>query len=180
MNTIDNGRRVLLTKLAIAGAVALSGVSASADEVIPDQYRMAVISDASYGDRLLAGDAGFVIDALENRETRTGDRFTVSNNLCVAYTMAKDVEMAAQACAEAVRYGRRTPGASIDAFARSQAKRRSAIALSNRGVLRALTGDADGAFEDFKRAKRSYGRLDEPAENLARLRSKVDDAVVSL
>jgi hypothetical protein len=54
-----------------------------------------------------------------------------------------------------------------------------ALALSNRGVIRA-TGDDSGARQDFELAIKLGRKLSAPVENLARLETEASETVSSL
>jgi Tfp pilus assembly protein PilF len=55
-----------------------------------------------------------------------------------------------------------------------------ALALSNRGVIRAITGDDSGARQDFELAIKLGRNLRAPTENLARLETEASETVSSL
>ncbi len=64
-----------------------------------------------------------------------------------------------------------------DDSSRHAHKRDSAIALTNRGVVLALTGDLAGARRDFENAIRLRVRLSEPVDNLNRLQANLSAAL---
>lgn len=119
-------------------------------------YRMMVVSNKALGQVLLDGDYREALDKLAVLKDRPYG-FALSNNLCVAYVNIGKADRARAACERAVRRSRSMP------------RRDQAIALSNRGVVRALNGDIDGAMLDFRSAIRLRRDLDEPRENLSRL-----------
>jgi tetratricopeptide (TPR) repeat protein len=103
------------------------------------------------------------------------DAFFKATNLCVAYTKTGNFAAARTACDVAVEKARH-----MDYEKRSQISRRFqvktrkiylAIALTNRGVLHAVTGDVERAqqafsealntSEDAKQAKINMAKLDE-------------------
>jgi len=90
---------------------------------------------------------GQVTEAIEKLEAQVdsaqGDRkASVLTTLCGAYIVAGDFGSATATCEEAVKHNQRT-------------------AYNNRGVLRALQGDLDGAKQDFVAASRiSYGHFE--------------------
>jgi hypothetical protein len=94
--------------------------------------------------------------------------------------MTKDFDNAATACEAALtisaKYGKfsDTP---INPYNNS---RDQAVAYSNRGVLRAMTGDYSGAKQDFEYATQLSKYLEAPVDNLARLNTKEATALSSL
>jgi hypothetical protein len=90
-----------------------------------------------------------------------------ATNLCVAYTIKRELEGAFAACEEALTHARRVDKAT-GARLRASA---TARALTNRGVLRAVTGNSIGAASDFREAARSSGKWGAPTRNLAYLES---------
>jgi hypothetical protein len=93
---------------------------------------------------------------------------TAATNLCVAYTVKRELEGAYTACGEALTLARRVdkaPGA------RLRGSPATARALTNRGVLRAIAGDSLGAAADFRDADRLADTWAAPSRNLAHLES---------
>lgn len=162
-------KRAKRFRMSLAIALALATQALSATEQAPEPYHMAVISDAAYGEVLLLGDYGLVIKEFDGKKIPLREQFPVHNNLCVAYVMAKDTDNAERACDVAVTVGKR-----------GAAARDLAVALMNRGVVRAISGDNAGARQDFKLAIRTHRGLKAPNENLARLESREGNAVASL
>ncbi len=141
----------------LAAVAALACQASLAETAVSDQYAMAALIDEPYGEELVAGDYSIAIAALEggaSGKVNRKRRFGISNNLCVAYVMAQDADKAKASCEAAVR------------FAGPSDK---AVALSNRGVIRALAGDTAGAKTDFQAARRLRSSLMAPVRNLSRL-----------
>ncbi len=172
MNRYYRILRVNLFAIA-AGALALPGAWSPATAVADDTdaYRMAVIQNRAAGRHVVGGDFERAIDKIEKRPY-PDDRFAARNNLCVAYTAVGRIDQATAVCDAALDVSRkRVQG---DGLMRRERRRDQAIALSNRGVLRALAGDVDGARRDFAAAVESHGDLSEAAHNLARLDARVN------
>ena len=91
-----------------------------------------------------------------------------STNLCVAYTKTGAFKEASKACDAAVTLARSVDSPLVRSLSRDSATSR---ALSNRGVLRALRGDAARATSDLRAAQKSFGSSEVPARNLAHLES---------
>jgi len=91
-----------------------------------------------------------------------------ATNLCVAYTMTKAFREAVESCDAAVTLARQVDGPESRSLSPAGA---TARALSNRGVLRALSGDVAGAARDLQSAVRSPGRSGTPERNLEYLAS---------
>jgi len=153
-------------------ALAFGAATASA-ETEALTYRLSAIQDAAYGRMILADDYESAIDRLEDRSRRGISGFFAATNLCVAYIKTGDLDNAETSCATAVEEitalaDARSPGYG-EASDSMSVRRFIAMALSNRGVARALNGRYELAAEDFEKAIGVKSRLAEPAINLARL-----------
>lgn len=143
--------------------------SVQADEG-PKAYTMMVISDAARGKLVTKGKFSDAIERLM-MTTMSSDDFEAHNNLCVSYTKTGDLEKAAEACDAAVASRADLTRAAERrlALTKSQIQREQAIALSNRGVLRAIDGDLVGAQDDFMASIRLTKWFPEPKANLTYL-----------
>lgn len=153
-------------KIAVAfacSALAFS-VSAGAEEQ-ETPYTMTAIVDASFGSQVTAGDYDFAIERITAPKYHLRDSFEAKTNLCVAYTKTGAIGQATETCEAAVT--------EIQNRMRFEMTRSDlALALSNRGVLRAVQGQADLARQDFVEAVSLKSGLAAPTTNLARLDAK--------
>jgi hypothetical protein len=102
-----------------------------------------------------------------NVETTTA--LAGATNLCVGYTMTRAFKEAAKSCDDAVALARSFDSPTVRSALATDATSR---ALSNRGVMRALRGDAAGAAVDLQAAARAAGGAQAaPTRNLGRLES---------
>jgi hypothetical protein len=129
---------------------------------------MGSYSNAPGGAEIEAGDFDAAIVSASNPSWRKGveGALIAETNLCVAYTVKRELEGAFAACEKALTLARRVDKATGARFRESAAAR----ALTNRGVLRAVTGDSAGAADDFREAARS-SKWAAPSRNLAYLES---------
>ena len=156
-------------------AALVAGLSLNANAA-PADYSMVVYEDSRLAKGVMSGDYDTIKTTVAALEARGSDDFHTLNNLCVAYTMTKAFSKAESACDAAVGEDG-TPDALFDtdiAFGsarprKTEARNREAVALSNRGVLRAVTGDMVGAREDFERAAATSDTVDAAEINLTRL-----------
>lgn len=151
--------------LIAAALVAAAPAVAQKDDSL---YSVVAIQDAPLGEALMRRDAETAIERLTSKTARHGARFAEQNNLCVAYILDKDVAAARNVCDTAVSLGERR-ARTADAWERPRLKGDYAVALTNRGVLRALTGELAEAAQDFEVAQRMNRSLKEPRDNMARL-----------
>lgn len=151
----------------ISGLVALLTVPAvQAAEPEQPHFVMNVVAASEGADHLVAGDARSAIVALEQSSNPRRDRYARSTNLCVAHTLQGDFDAAERHCDQAVRLSQ---FAETDTLRGQYTRVETAMALSNRGVLRALDGRMIDARRDLERASR-YGRASaEARSNLRRL-----------
>jgi hypothetical protein len=148
--------------IAIVGATSLSVASAASLE-------MGSYLNAPGGKEIEAGnyDAAITLAKTPIARHDLEGALIAATNLCVAYTVKRELDGAYEACAEALTLARRVDKATGARF-RSEA---TARALTNRGVLRAVSGDTLGAAADFRAAERSSGKWAAPSRNLAYLES---------
>jgi hypothetical protein len=148
--------------IAVVGVTSLSAASAASLE-------MGSYSNAPGGKEIEAGnyDAAIVLASMPIARHDLEGALIAATNLCVAYTVTRELDHAYEACAEALTLARRVDKATSARF-RSAA---TARALTNRGVLRAVSGDTLGAAADFREAARSSGNWAAPSRNLAYLES---------
>ncbi len=167
-------------KHAIAVASALLAIvtapaTATSAEIDETPYVMAVVSNDAHGRRVTSGRYEQAIQRITHGGQRTRAKFADQNNLCVAYAKTVEMEKAVAACDSAVEQVRKRAKRamrSTDPFgARKQAfKNDLSMALSNRGVLRAVVGQTDLARQDFVAAIELQSRVSYVAEkNLDRL-----------
>jgi hypothetical protein len=127
-------RRKRLYKLwVLAFGAALPG-----QVLIADDARLRVLfADVPASTAIAAGDLGNGIEQIENQFSQNPDGTSGDDlaTLCGAYILQALYGKAESVCDLAVEMGA------------------SGVALNNRGVLRALTGDIDGARNDFDRAR---------------------------
>lgn len=141
---------------ALAALIIATAISAPAFAHEPEvkPLTMAVIKNVAYGAKVNSGKYEQAIDRITRNGSRAPDSFAEQVNLCVAYTKIKEIEKASTACdaAIALAKARESRVAQMNSD-RSPAVRASrsdlAVALSNRGVLLAATGDAELARKDF-------------------------------
>jgi Flp pilus assembly protein TadD len=122
------------------------------------------------GEAVAAGNYAAAIDAASGRAARTSstNALTAATNLCVAHTVMGEFIAAQRACNLALTLAQRSDRVSFRRFSAEEATSR---ALSNRGVLRAVSGDAAGAAEDFEQAAKLNGAWDAASRNLAYLQT---------
>lgn len=172
----DTIRKQLLRAAFGGGFLTLLIASGAQADDTRAAYVMSVIADQAHGERMLSGDYLQAIDFINSPgEKRHG--FAASNNLCVAYTKTHELEKAGQACANALRLSRKVAGAWHYPYG---VRGDHALALSNRGVIRAITGDAEGARSDFEQAIKLNDDLTAAAGNLAWLEKQKTQTVSSL
>lgn len=140
----------MASSLWVSAALAMTGETDGV--AAAPRFQMTAVTDRALGEVVLAGDYGTAIRELEGANYR---RFESSTNLCVAYTLAGEYQKADEACAAAVELSER-----------AAVRRDVAVALSNRGVLRAVSGDPSGARQDFSRALEIERGLYPANENL--------------
>jgi hypothetical protein len=158
-------KKTLLLLLGLAANCALSGAHADGTS-----FELRYYANSPGGSELAAHDYAAAISAAFGAGAAV-DAFTAligATNLCVAYTKTGAFKEASKSCDAAVALARRADTPSARGIARESA---TAHALSNRGVLRALRGDAAGAVSDLRAAGKSIGSSQVPARNLAHLES---------
>ena len=161
-------------------ALLLAVAGQSMADPAPSAYSMAVIHDEAYGTTVMSGDYAKGISKLTSIGGKRAKSFAANNNLCVAYTMTREFDNAATACEAALTASEKYGKYADSPLYPYDISRDQAMAYSNRGVLRAVTGDLEGAKQDFESAAKLSKYLDAPVDNLARLKTKEATALSSL
>jgi hypothetical protein len=155
------GKRLMLPVRAKSPAVQCQG------EVAPKPLILASFTDASGGQALVDGrnDRAFEQLTAKRYFRRSPAELT---NLCVAHTVVRDWTQAQGACDEAVTRAlkvRARAGNRFDAN-RWAADQGAGVALSNRAVMRWLSGDVVAAHNDLEQARDFLPRAGFVAQNL--------------
>lgn len=156
------------TLLLLCGAAPLH---AGEDKLV---YTLTAIEDISYGEQVLAGEYHTAIEGILSSSKVRRAGFEAQTNLCVAYTRSGEFDKAERSCDAALavldeRRRQSAPTGVAGSYSRRTHEKYVAVALSNRGVLRAVSGRPELARQDFTRATRLKFGLDVADVNLARL-----------
>ena len=167
----------------VTGKIFLTGMLAAFAPIAQAQekqnaaaYVMTVIGDRAAGEQVISGAYGQAIESLTANTAKRSSRFAAANNLCVAYTKTNRLSEAERACSAAIRNSKATYAAWYDV---NRKRDFYAVALSNRGVIRAVSGDTEQARQDFRAAMRISSTLSAPAENLAALQAKTTETLAA-
>jgi len=150
-------------------AAAAAALTHPAAQAADSQYEMISYKEHSSSRALVEGDYTTAIELVLSKGRPRGmeDRLAAATNLCVAYTLKGDFVEAGSVCETALELAERIDeDVSIGAF-RSEAA--TGVAMTNRGVLRALSGDMPGAASDFREAVAMKSTPRASARNLANL-----------
>lgn len=152
----------------------LSVIAAHAEEGRMDGYVMTVYSNVAHGSAILDGKSEKVVERLVRRSERSSGNLASHINLCVAYAKIKQLDKATAACdsAIAVSLSEADRLERLDMFGRRTtmvAETGRAIALTNRGVLHAITGESDEARAMFELAMQLESAEESARLNLSRL-----------
>jgi Flp pilus assembly protein TadD len=163
---------------ALAALTALLGpASVMAETGSPTGFVMNYYEDAAQGALVEDGAYQTVIDRLAARTTDGARRVADQINLCVAYTKTKQIDKATESCDLALaRAGKSVIRSSLyesRRVARARADEERAIALINRGVLYAVTGDVQEARELFELAADLQTRNESAEMNLVMLQKEI-------
>lgn len=146
-------------------AVPFISLAAGLAQADAGRYEMTSYTHGAGSEELLAGQYEAAIEAASGRSARSSDdRLIASTNLCVAHTMQGDFDAAREACALALKLAR---AADVVGGRLPRPSTATAKALSNLGVLNAISGNADAAERNFRTAAR-IGAWDGASRNLAR------------
>ncbi|NNF39960.1 MAG: hypothetical protein HKN64_01190, partial [Woeseiaceae bacterium] len=142
-NTRSTARSTIAA--ACASVILLCSAAALHAEEQKLYYTLTAIEDVSYGEEVVAGDYDTAIEGILSSAKVRRSGFEAQTNLCVAYTRSGDFEKADASCNAALaaleKRSRPATAALLDlSQSRRVRERYLALALSNRGVLRAITG----------------------------------------
>ncbi|MEL7298549.1 MAG: tetratricopeptide repeat protein [Pseudomonadota bacterium] len=131
---------------------------------------MSAVEDSAAGKQIMAGEYEAAADDIRNDGRQRYDAFAKATNLCVSLTLSDELDAAEAHCESAVQQSRNLKHLyKLGVDGRASPKLSYAIALSNLGVLRVMTGDLDTAESHFEKAASIATRLDSPDHNLSRL-----------
>lgn len=170
---------------AVAGLLTCTMLTAAVSSYARDdaaRYTMAAVIDAAFGHKVTAGRYDQAIEKITSKSRHFRQSFEASTNLCVAYTKVGDLDSAAVACDQAVAKMReRTKGKGPEPVFRGANsivdREFLAVALTNRGVLHAVSGEFDAAYRYFAEAQNLDAKIDTPRANLARIASDLAPGV---
>ena len=141
---------------ALAALVVSATVSSQAagHDAPANPFQMAVVIDEAYGRAVVSGDYDKAIEKITAGRNNSHDYFSRQVNLCVAYTKTRELEKARTACDAAIAHLRKEEDRVSSVKNKYNPELRAnrsnlSVALSNRGVLLASTGDTELAREDF-------------------------------
>lgn len=163
------GRKTGSARWGVVVMMMLAGGIATAQE----HYVLNVIEASAKGRAILSERYESAIATLESSRVDGLRGFYAANNLCVAYIKTGDLDKATRACDGAVTRMQAQLSAAESSHASSLRlethREMLAVALSNRGVLAALSGNTDEARADFLAARDLRQRLGALRANLERL-----------
>ena len=162
-----------LKSAALTALLAIT-VSAQAEEQSTDRFVMAVYEDMAQGRAILGGSPDESIKTLTRGNGGEIASFEENVNLCVAYTQVKRIDDATAACDAAVAKAEAAMARTRDrnphfSTARRKAQTDQAIALSNRAVVHALSGERDEARALLETAIQLDSRWKFARSNLSRV-----------
>lgn len=162
--------RRLAAGAAIATALGLSTHTWASES----SYEMISYLESPSGRLVAAGEHARAIDFATKRLRGSPEDLLVEHtNLCIAYTATRDYVKARRSCDAALALAREVDASRTQRGFHADVE--TAKAMTNRGVLKALTGDVGGAAEDFTAATAMFGALDAPERNLARIDGAMTD-----
>lgn len=134
-------------------------------------YELLVFEDTVQGRLISKGKVDKAMAMMTDAEKQSFHR---ANNYCVMMTMEKSFDLAIPSCNSAIDSASEARiRAHAGSVASEAAAEREALALSNRGVAKALSGDSIGAKNDFTKALELNDSVDAIEANLALLESKL-------
>jgi hypothetical protein len=161
----------LLLIVACFGAYAPAATVGAAERTA---FEMGAYTNEPGGSDITKGDYAAAIAAAKHVPMYNSETSLIAlTNLCVAYTITRVFEKATTACDGAL-----TLAKAIDASIQLPLTHAATIrALTNRGVLRAVSGDPLRAAADFRAASGMRGSWQAPGRNLAYLETLPADRV---
>lgn len=161
--------------------VLASGILLASDPGAADAaeraFEMKAYVDFPGGRQVIAGNYAEAIQAASRNADKRSEAGMIANtNLCVAFTKTGQFAKAEAACTKAVTLAERSRVSLPLLRYGYDVKQDIATALSNRGVLRAASGNSLAAARDFREAAR-VARADVPRRNLAYLEASTPDRV---
>ena len=151
----------------------------SADGEQQIQYEMVVVRNHALGNLVSNGKYQLAVNRITGR--RNYEPYATATNLCAALTMLGKFAQAEPRCEEAIKLANKRPVPAPKGWKGiNQSATQRAIAYSNRGVMRILRGNVNGAEEDFLTAIERKANLRAPAQNLAKVNVEATASVVAI
>ncbi|HVO45214.1 MAG TPA: hypothetical protein VMT29_02655 [Steroidobacteraceae bacterium] len=164
---MNRSRKIGLTATALLACTAVqAGVG-------PDKLVLTAYSNVQGGPQLLSGAYMAALEDLGPRGNPVSrDPTSISNNLCVAYTVTHQWETARAACDKAVKTAvqERLNAPSYMVWSRKSQDEYIAVALSNRAILHWLSAEPAAAHGDMQRAAALSPRAEFVTRNLTALK----------
>ena len=169
-----------ITTIAIGTAVltfaSVLPMAATASDAPQSSYEVVVAGKQAFGDLIVKGQYQQAIQRITGRPVQYP--FAAATNLCVAYTMLDQLDQATPYCNQAIKLAEANAKPMPRHWkGRAQVQSNQALAHSNRGVLRVLSGDGTGAAEDFRAAIELREEMRAPVHNFARLNMSTSEPV---
>ena len=163
--------KLLAATAALTTSLGLATSAAAADT----GYEMISYAESFSGRRIAAGDYAGAIDFATKRlhNGTTERRLMEHTNLCVAYTLTSSYQQAHASCEAALKMAREVDAEQSQKTFRVEHE--TAKAMTNRGVLKAMSGDLAGAASDFREATAAIGATKAPDRNLVHLEGAMAD-----
>ncbi|MDX1555879.1 MAG: hypothetical protein R3212_07635 [Xanthomonadales bacterium] len=169
--TLRTGENTNRFTIMLSAALLVAGQNAWS-QVVPENFEMLVHNDTTQGAHLAAGRFD---EAAAHEAKGRPTAFDTHNNRCVMLTMKGEYADAEAACNEAVAASEIESRGEVGWFGIATMRYEQAMALTNRGVLRAVSGDFEGARADFEAAIALDASKNAARGNLARLEAKATD-----
>jgi len=164
---------------ALLTTTAVFPLQAIADEERHNQYEMVAVGNQAFGDLVTKGEYQLAVNRITGRHNNAP--YATATNLCVALTMLGRYDQAEPRCDEAIKLADKVPVPAPKGWKGiNQVASQRAFAYSNRGVMRIVSGNVNGAAEDFLTAIERKANLRAPTQNLAKANIETTAPVVAI
>ncbi|WP_394172648.1 hypothetical protein [Thalassotalea litorea] len=138
-----------------------AGIEASELSSLEQPFKVAVVKNAPGSDAILSGEFATGASELNSAAAQTSEYYEKAMGLCALHIKTGEYESAKSACSEAI--------STVSSFDNTHKSRYlSALAYSNRAIVRYFLDDTLGAFTDLSKAL-EYSDDDIVMDNLTRL-----------
>jgi hypothetical protein len=174
-------RNVARDAALLVASTVLVTAGAQATQTVRTPLVLTAYVNGAGGEQLMRGNYADALSAIQHYKPQMMMSASAkATNLCVAYTVTKQLTAAKDACTAALKQAKQDRLRSNRLAASSHENSYVAIAYANRAVVHMLSRDEASAKADLEKAKMLAPRADFVARNLVAVDRKAEDRIAQV